>query len=316
MTKTIILTIAGAALIAGTIAEARPGGRLRDRLAQRGSPAAQGADDTQIARFGRADNSGTPIKYGEDKAQRIQVWPVKNRTAGKRPPLAVFVHGGGWQKGFPELVDAKPKFFAERGWAFASTGYRLLPDSPVEEQARDLGRALTELRKQAARFGYDPDRILLFGHSAGAHLTALVSTDPQYAGASFAAIRGAILIDGACYDVPAQIASSRWMAERTYLPAFGTDPARQLALSPITHAGGRDVPDWLLLYTSARADARTQSEGLAAALRRGGAQTQLFQVPSAKRNPLMGHLDINKEFGAPGYAANPQIEAMMQRVAR
>jgi arylformamidase len=316
MKRAAILTLAGAALIAGTLADARPGGRLRDRLAQRGAQQGQGADDTQVARFGRADNTGTPIKYGDDKAQRVQIWPAKDRTAGRKPPLAVFIHGGGWQKGFPELVDAKPKFFAERGWAFASIGYRLLPGSPVEEQARDVGRALADLRKQAARFGYDPDRILLLGHSAGAHLTALVSTDPQYAEANFAAIKGAILIDGACYDVPAQIASSGWMAKRTYIPAFGNDPARQLQLSPITHAGGRDVGDWLLLYTSTRDDAKDQSESLASALRRGGAKTELFMVPSTKRNPLQGHLEINKEFGTPGYAANPQIEAMMRRVAR
>lgn len=315
MKRTIILTLAGTALIAGTLAEARPGGRLRDKLGQRGAQTGQGADDTQIARFGRANNTGTPIKYGDDKAQRVQVWPARKDAAGRKPPLAVFIHGGGWQKGFPELVDAKPKFFAEHGWAFASIGYRLLPDSPVEEQGRDVGRALTELRKQAARFGYDPDRILLLGHSAGAHLTALVSTDPQYAGDSFAAIKGAILIDGACYDVPAQIASSGWMAKRTYIPAFGEDPARQLRLSPITHAGGRDVADWLLLYTSSRDDAKEQSEALAAALRRGGVLTELFQVPSTKRNPLQGHLEINKEFGAPGYTANPQIEAIMRRVA-
>jgi acetyl esterase/lipase len=313
-----IMLLAGAAVLAAGIAQAKPGDRLRERIAER--RAAQGgtggADDTMIERSGRADQTGTKVMYGSDAAQRVLVWPAKDRAGGSRPPLAVFIHGGGWQKGFPELVDNKPAWFKEHGWAFASIGYRLLPDSPVEEQARDVGRALAKLRAEAAKFGYNPDRILLFGHSAGAHLTALVSSDPQYAGNSFAAIKAAILIDGACYDVPRQIESSAWMAKRTYIPAFGEDPARQRALSPITHAGGRDVGDWLLLYTSARDDAQAQSEALAAALRRGGTLTELVKVPSTKRNPLAGHLEINKEFGTSGYAANPQIEAIMRRVAK
>jgi arylformamidase len=318
--RTILLLGAAAVLAAGlapNIAGAKPGDRLRERMAER--RAAQGgtggADDTQIERSGRADKTGTKVSYGSDEAQRVLIWPARDRDRATRPPLAVFIHGGGWQKGFPELVDNKPAWFKEHGWAFASIGYRLLPGSPVEEQARDVGRALAKLRAEATKYGYDPDRILLFGHSAGAHLTALVSSDPQYAGDSFGAIKAAILIDGACYDVPAQIAASPFMAKRTYIPAFGDDPARQRQLSPITHTGGRDVADWLLLYTSARDDAENQSRALAAALGRGRVATELFEVPSTQ-SARKAHLEINREFGLSGYAANPQIEAIMRRVAR
>ena len=313
------------AVLATSIAQAKPGDRFRERMAERRaeSGATGGADDTQIERSGRANKTGIKVSYGSDEAQRVLIWRAGDRRVGaeadarpgQRPPLAVFIHGGGWQKGMPELVDNKPAWFKDHGWAFASIGYRLLPGSPVEEQARDVGRALAELRKQAVRFGYDPDRILLFGHSAGAHLTALVSSDPQYAGDSFGAIKAAILIDGACYDVPAQIAASPFMAKRTYIPAFSEDPARQRQLSPITHAGGRDVSDWLLLYTAARDDAKAQSEALAAALRRGSTLTELVQVPSTE-SARKAHLEINRAFGTASYAANPQIEAIMRRVAR
>ena len=307
-----------AATLAAGLAEAAPGDRLRERIRERmAQRTAQGggADDTQITRSGRTDNTGARISYGTDDAQRVLLWLPTQPTAGTRPPLAVFIHGGGWAKGFPELVDAKPGWFKDHGWAFASVGYRLLPGSPVEEQARDVGRALAKLRQEAAARGYDPNRILLLGHSAGAHLTALVASDPQYGGQNFGAIKGALLIDGACYDVPAQIEASRFMARRMYIPAFGDDPARQRALSPITHAGGRDVADWLLLYTSARDDAKTQSQALSAALQRGGTRAEVVEVPATTGNPLAAHLEINKTFGTPGYAANPQVEAIMRRVA-
>ena len=78
-------------------------------------------------------------------------------------------------------MDAKPQWFASHGWAFASIGFRALPEAPVEDQARDIGRALQTLRQQAGPLGFDPQRLLLLGHSSGAHLTALIATDPSYA---------------------------------------------------------------------------------------------------------------------------------------
>jgi arylformamidase len=279
----------------------------------------RGRGNRQGERRRNSPAADTIIRYGSDEAQRILFFappPPAPNERRRAPPLAVYVHGGGWAHGQPEMVENKPAWFRQHGWAFASVGYRLLPGGPVETQAADIGAALRRLRSEARERGYDPDRILLFGHSAGAHLTALVSADPQYAGDAFAAIRGAILIDGACYDVPAQMATGgRFMTQRTYIPAFGTDPVRQRALSPITHAGGRDVPDWLLLYTSARDDAEAQSRGLAAALDRGQVRTQLFEVPSQSRRQLSGHMEINRDFGTATYAANPAIVAIMQRVA-
>lgn len=260
----------------------------------------------------------TLIRYGDSADQRIRLWPAPaSSAAGIRPPLAVFVHGGGWQHGTPEMVAEKPAWFARHGWAFASVGYRLLPESPVEEQAADVGRALRQLRADAARLGYDPDRILLFGHSAGAHLSALVATNPDYAGDAFAAIRGVIPIDGACYDVVEQMRDGgRFMMQRTYVPAFGTDPARHRTLSPTTHAGGRDAPDWLLLYTSARDDAARQSRLLSDALLRGtNVRAQLFEVPAHTARPLAAHREINVEFGTADYAANDLVLAMMHRIA-
>lgn len=72
------------------------------------------------------------------------------------------------------------------------------------------------------------------GHSAGAHLVALVGTDMQYlkkAGLNAKALRGIIPIDGACYDVPRQIKEGGNLMRDTYLQAFGNKRERQLAAS-------------------------------------------------------------------------------------
>ena len=259
------------------------------------------------------------LRYGTAAEQRILLWNAPTGStagrAGRRPPLAVFIHGGGWAHGTPEMVAVKPAWFAAHGWAFASVGYRLLPDTPVEEQAADVGRALARLRRDAAAQGYDPNRILVLGHSAGAHLAALVGTDPHYAGDAFSAIRGVIPIDGACYDVVRQMADGgQFMMQRTYIPAFGTAEARQRALSPTTHAGGADAPDWLLLFDDQRADAVSQSALLATALQRSGVAVAQQGIHFDDRMTMQRHWRMNTEFGAPTYAANPAIEALMRRV--
>jgi acetyl esterase/lipase len=259
------------------------------------------------------------IRYGTAAEQRILLWnaPATQLASvnGRRPPLAVFIHGGGWAHGTPEMVADKPAWFAAHGWAFASIGYRLLPESPVEEQAADVGRALARLRRDAAANGYDPNRILLLGHSAGAHLAALVGTDPHYAGDAFSAIRGVIPIDGACYDVVRQMADGgQFMMQRTYIPAFGTAEPRQRALSPTTHAGGADAPDWLLLFDDQRDDAVSQSALLATALQRSGAAVAQQGIHFDDRMTMQRHRRVNTEFGTPTYTANPAIEAIMRRV--
>lgn len=282
-------------------------GRVRER--RRGAGLERRGDRSM------AVAGATRMSYGASEAQRILLWPASRTvSASTRPPLAVYVHGGGWQMGNPERVSDKPAFFNGQGWAFASIGYRYLPEAPVETQAADVGAALRHLRSEAAARGYDPDRILLMGHSAGAHLAALAATDPQYAGDAFAAIRGVIPIDGAGYDVPLQMRlAGRFMLQRTYRPAFGDDAARQRALSPMTHVGGRDAPDWLLLFVTARDDARIQSDNLASALARNGARAQSLGVESGNRE-MRAHMAINVEFGTSGYSANDAVLALMRRI--
>ena len=229
-------------------------------------------------------------------------------VAVSRRPLAVYVHGGAWRAGSPLRVRAKPQWFLEAGWVFASVGYRLLPDAPVEEQARDVADGLHALRAEADRLGFDPDRILLMGHSAGAHLAALVASDQRYLGDDAAAVRGVILLDGAGYDVANEYTLRGPLARKLYGDAFGDDPARQRALSPINHVDARDPPDWLIVFAESRRDAREQAQGFGDALQRVGLRVERVPDPG-------DHLEINREFGTPDYRANASIRALMARVA-
>lgn len=302
MKRTLILTLAAGALIAGTLAQARPGDRLRERLG---------------GGQGRAQVAPAPGKqmlaYGSDALQQLDYWPAQ--SGNKRAPLVLFVHGGGWKRGSKDNASGpwKAPHYTQAGYAYASINYRLVPAATVEQQAADVAASLRYLIDNAARLGFDPTRIVIMGHSAGAHLVALVGTDEQYlkgAGLSFASIDGVLPIDGAAYDVPRQMTDSGKFMSDTYVQAFGTDPARQRALSPTLHAQAPNAPAFLIIHVM-RKDGVAQSKELEAALRKGGTRAERREFPGTG---LKGHGEINRSLGDPTYAATPVVDQWLKRV--
>ncbi len=274
--------------------------RVRERL----------ASSDQTSSKGPAAGA-TEYAYGNAALQKVDFYPAKAAKA----PLVMFVHGGGWKRGDKGNAtgrDLAPHYVAQ-GYAVASVNYRLVPDATVEQQATDVASAVAWVRANATRLGIDPDRIVLMGHSAGAHLVALVGTDPQYlrsAGLSLDAVRGVIPNDGAAYDVPAQMADGPRIMQQTYAQAFGTDPARQRALSPTQQAAPPNTPAFLLIHVQ-RPDGVRQAEVLAAALRRAGTQVQVEGFPG---EGLKGHMVINRSLGDPAYPATPVVDAWLKSI--
>ena len=276
--------------------------RLRERLGER-----MGADEGP-----KAPGSET-ISYGSDALQNLDVWRAKD---AKGPaPLVVFVHGGGWKRGSKDNATGryKPVHYPGEGYAFASINYRLVPDATVESQAADVAGAVKAIVDRAGALGIDRHRIVLMGHSAGAHLVALVGTDERYlkgAGLSFADVAGVIPIDGAAYDVPAQTKDGPPIMQATYKQAFGTDPVRQKALSPTLQAAAPNAPQFLLLYVQ-RPDGVRQAKALAAALEAAGSGVE---HGSFSGEGLQGHAEINRRLGDPSYAPTETVDAWLKRV--
>jgi len=254
---------------------------------------------------------GQTMVYGKDGLQVLDYWPAESKKA----PLVVFVHGGGWKRGSKDNATgvAKVRHYHELGYAFASFNYRLVPDATVEQQAQDVADALAFLRSKAQDLGFESDRIALMGHSAGAHLVALVGTDMRYftkAGLTPDAVRGVILLDGAAYDVGRQMAEGGRFMAGTYAQAFGTDPARQRALSPTFHAEKPDAPSFLILHVD-RADGTAQSEALAAALRQAGTPVE---IAALEGQGLRGHMQVNRSMGDPDYPGTAIVDHYLRRI--
>lgn len=290
-------------------APAQPGG-WRDRVARKREAA---------AREGEA-GGGTPrapapetIAYGPHPLQRLDVW----RAQGARgaAPLVMYVHGGGWRRGDKNTAASRyaPVHFPQQGYVYASINYRLVPENTVEDQVSDVARALRALLDRAEALGIDRRRTVLMGHSAGAHLVALAGTDERYlrsAGLSFADVSGVIPNDGAAYDVARQIAEGNQVMQGVYLQAFGTDPARQRALSPAHQAGAPNARAFLLLHVERR-DGVAQARELEKALRRGGAEVERREFAGTG---LEGHAEINRELGNPAYPATAVVDEWLRRL--
>ncbi len=248
------------------------------------------------------------LAYGALPEQKLDYYPPSLSTRSA-PPLIVFVHGGGWERGSRENAtgSAKIRHFTAKGYAFATIDYRLVPGATVEQQAQDVATALAWLVAHARALGFNPNRMVLMGHSAGAHLAALVATDPRYMHAQdlmLDQLRGVVLLDGAAYDVPAQMAEAGRFMAPIYTKAFGTDPARQRALSPLAHTRGPNVLSFLILHVQ-REDGTRQSEALAAALRAEGSKVA---VQGFEGRGLRGHVAMNRQLGEADYPATAVVD--------
>ena len=306
MTKAWIAGGVCLAMAGAGVADAQIGQRLRERIAARAEQRAAEQGARQRA------PGAQMLSYGTDPLQVMDFWAP---AGAKAAPLVLYVHGGGWKRGSKDTAmgNALPGHLRDQGYAFASINYRLVPAATVEQQASDVAQALAYLLARADKLGIDRSKVVITGHSAGAHLVALVGTDEQYlrkAGLSFAAIDGVMPNDGAAYDVPKQMAQSGRFMMDTYKQAFGIDPARQKALSPVFHAAAPNAPRFLLLHVQ-REDGVAQAQELGEALKKAGVSVEFGSFPG---KGLQGHAEINRKLGEPDYAATAVMDAWLKGV--
>lgn len=108
-----------------------------------------------------------------DKPLLLDMYLPKNAT--EVLPLIIWIHGGGWRFGDRRLAPELSRYFAARGFAMASIEYRLSGEAVFPAQVHDVKAAIRWLRAHAEQYGFDAERIGLWGSSAGAHLATLVA---------------------------------------------------------------------------------------------------------------------------------------------
>lgn len=238
------------------------------------------------------------IAYSTDGDDRnLTSLDVYAPASGSQMPVMLWVHGGGWTKGDKARVGAKPRAFNDHGMVLVSVNYRLQPAVDFRAQAGDLARAIRWTHDHAADYGASPQKIFIMGHSAGAHLAALVATDGRYLDAEclkLNVLRGVVLLDGAAYDIPWRMANAPLpRMKEAARKLFTDDPDTQKDASPISHvARDKGIPPFLILHVADRRDSRLLSERLAQRLTESGIEARVI----AAKNKTHG--TINTEFGA------------------
>ncbi|HEV8388816.1 MAG TPA: alpha/beta hydrolase, partial [Dongiaceae bacterium] len=194
------------------------------------------------------------VAYGPAKLQTMDVYlPAQSKVGPKAAPLILMVHGGAWafgDKTNTQVYENKVARWVPRGFIFVSINYPMVPVSDPVQQADDVARAMAAAQAAAPGWGGDPTRLILMGHSAGAHLVSLLNADP--ARAARLGVKpwlGTISLDSGALDVPAIMEHEHF---RLYDKAFGDDPSLWQAASPIDHLT-RDGPPWFGVCNSNRA---------------------------------------------------------------
>lgn len=214
------------------------------------------------------------IAFGDSPRQKLDVYPAAaTGDVGAKRPVIVFLYGGAWNTGRRQDYAFAARALAAKGFAVVVPDYRLAPADPFPAFVEDAAAATAWTHKNIARFGGDPDRIVLMGHSAGAHIAMMVALDRRFldrAGVPQAAIRGVIGLAGPYRFDPNE--------EGVLRDAFGKFPD-PTAVQPMTFVRA-DAPPALLLHGDA--DTRVlirNSERLGRALTEAGAKAEVKIYP-------------------------------------
>jgi arylformamidase len=234
-----------------------------------------------------------PYAKSPDKLQSLDVYaPVD----AKDLPVVVWIHGGGWRQGDKAGMQRKPQAFADKGYVFVSINYRFVPQVTVKEMTGDVAKAIRWVHEHAKEYGGDGDSLFVAGHSAGAHLAALVCTDESYLkaeGLTLANVKGCVPVDTAAYDIAKRVAESPTgvaAAEQV----FGKTAEEHQALSPSLHvAKDKHIPPFLILHVADRKESRVQSLSFADVLKKSNVPVSVVAGEGKT------HGTINSELGLP-----------------
>jgi acetyl esterase/lipase len=95
-------------------------------------------------------------------------------------PVVVFFYGGAWRSGNKELYRYVAKALARRGYVAVVPDYRIYPQARYPDFLEDGALAVRWVKDNIARFGGDPEKVFLNGHSAGAHIAAMLAIDARW----------------------------------------------------------------------------------------------------------------------------------------
>lgn len=208
-------------------------------------------------------------------------------------PVAVWFYGGGWRSGDKRLFEHLGRAFAVRGIVTVAANYRLTPAVTHPAHADDCAAAVGWTYRNIERYGGDPHRVFLTGHSAGSHLASLLALDRRYLetqGVPREAIAGVVAISGAS-DLAEHVDSTVFTSREHVEQAFGSTEGELRDASPLTHVREGAPPFLLIAAEKDPEGLQDQVKRLADALREAGGTVVFITVKGRD------HFSIVRRFG-------------------
>lgn len=117
------------------------------------------------------------IAYGPGPRELLDIYAPRHATGA---PVVVFFYGGSWQWGSRAIYRFVGAALASHGVVTVIPDYRVYPETVFPGFLADAAAAVSWAHAHAVRFGGDPDRLFLMGHSAGAYIAAMLTLDPTW----------------------------------------------------------------------------------------------------------------------------------------
>ncbi len=229
------------------------------------------------------------VAYGAAEIEKLDIYRTPHDRGRGRRPVFVFIHGGAWRSGLAAEFASPAEMFGAAGADYVVPDFSWVQDAggSLTVLADQVRRAIVWVYRNAARFGGDPNRLYLGGHSSGGHLAAVaLTTDWQH---EFDlppdVIKGGMCISG-MYD----LAPVR-LSKRSAYVAF--DEPTVARLSPLRHLDQLHAPLVVAYRTCETPEFQRQSREFAAAVAAAGKPVRVlvgehynhFELPETLCNP-------------------------------
>jgi acetyl esterase/lipase len=238
------------------------------------------------------DARSATVAYGPAPMQKIDIY--RPPGSGENAPVVLFLYGSRWEGGRREHYAFVGKKLAAHGVLALVADYRQYPDVRFPVFVQDAARALQWAQHNSGAYGGDPRRLFVVGHSAGAHIAALLATDARYLAAVRMRprdLRGVVGIAGPYDFLP--------FTEADLRDIFGPEPQWPDS-QPVNFVDGDEPPMLLLHGSDDRVVWPRNSERLAQRLRTAGDRVEHRVYPG------LGHVRIVSALRYPSLA--PTLE--------
>lgn len=212
-------------------------------------------------------------------------------------PTVVFFFGGSWKSGKRQWYAWVGEALAQRGLVVMIPDYRLWPTVKMPGFMQDGAHAVAWAHAHAGEYGGNPDDLFVMGHSAGAHIGALLATDAHWlndVGMQPRQLAGFIGLAGPYDFLP--------LKKQDYIDMFGSTHEQQLLSQPVHFVNGDEPPMLLMQGTGDKIVWPRNAESLARELRKQGEPVELKMIPD------IGHFAILFSMSKPFRSKAPVID--------